>query len=1160
MAKLSFFIFYSSLFLLLSSCVSRPVSRNTDLEDDFKNPPESAKPWVFWYWMHAAVSREGITADLEAMRQAGIGGAYLMPILGAKNPPLIDPPVEQLSPEWWEMVRHAMREADRLGLKIAMHDCDGFALAGGTWITPELSMQKVVWTKTTVEGGQVFNDTLAQPESYRGYYRDIAVYAFPAPEGAEFSTAATAPKVTSSLPNVNPQFLVEKDGKGEFRSSDSSWILYEFEKPFTCRTIIVGIQGNSYQAQRLMVETSDNGVDFSPLVRLQPPRHGWQNTDEDVTHSIPAATARYFRFVFNKSGAEPGGEDLDAAKWKPNLKLKRLELLGEASINQHEGKSARVWRVSRRTTPEQAPDSVCIPLSSIINLTSKLKNGRLAWNVPAGRWTILRMGHTSTGHTNATGGAGAGLECDKFNKKAIQLQFDSWFGEIIRQVGTELSGRVLKGFHVDSWECGSQSWSPVLRREFRKRRGYDMMTWLPVMSGLPVESADFSERFLYDLRQTVSELVVDNFYAVMQENAHKAGCAFSAECVAPTMASDGMAHYKNVDIPMGEFWLNSPTHDKPNDMLDAVSGAHIYGKNIVQAEGFTQLRLRWDEHPAMLKALGDRAYASGVNRLAYHVFAHNPFMDRQPGVTLNGIGLYFQRDQTWWKLGRAWVEYAQRCQVLLQHGKPVADIAVFTGEELPARAMLPERLATTLPGIVGQEMVEREVQRLANVGEPVREIPAGVLSSANSANPEDYTDMLRGYKYDSFNRDALLRLARVENGRIVLPGGASYAMLILPQDNPLVPNPDLMSAKVAVRLLSLVKEGATVLVGATPERSTGLDDAAANDKIVRRVAAQIWGEGFVEERDEVLGRIYVKNLGKGRVVKLPYYADSFFQLGLARDAAISENGKYAAKVAWAHRASDSVDIYFISNQKAEERTLTVSLRTTNAQPELWDAVTGSIAAYVDCKQENSHTTLQIRLPENGSVFVVFRKKTAKKPDTAQSNIFSPSLALTSLLYLDGAWSVSFDKKLAGEDNVAVFSTLKSWTSHANPNIRYYSGTARYTQTFTWSVPSHLPKQLWLDLGRVANLAEVTLNGKPCGVAWTPPYRVDITDALRVGSNTLSIEVANTWANRLIREYALPEDRRSIWTIVPEKQLHNLPLQEAGLLGEVRIVGELIIDN
>src|SRR6202012_2877729 len=138
------------------------------IKQAFLRPPEAAKPWIFWYWMQASVTREGIKADLEAMKYEGIGGAYLMPIKGPANPPYLNPPVNQLTPEWWAMVKYAMQEADRLGLKIAMHDCDGFAVAGGPWITPEKSMQKVVWTKTPVRGGKAFNDTLAKPENYKG--------------------------------------------------------------------------------------------------------------------------------------------------------------------------------------------------------------------------------------------------------------------------------------------------------------------------------------------------------------------------------------------------------------------------------------------------------------------------------------------------------------------------------------------------------------------------------------------------------------------------------------------------------------------------------------------------------------------------------------------------------------------------------------------------------------------------------------------------------------------------------------------------------------------------------------------------------------------------------------------------------------------------------
>ncbi|MDR0414417.1 MAG: hypothetical protein LBH84_03270 [Prevotellaceae bacterium] len=915
--------YFVGALLLLASCAGHRVERHASLEENFRNPPGEAKPWACWRWTDAASSLAGITSDLEAMQQAGVGGAYLIPAQEAEQPS-----AELLLPKRWEMVRHAMREADRLGLKIALHGCDGLAADGETWVTPELSMQRIVWTKKTVAGRQGFCDTLPQPQSRCGYYRDIAVYAFP------------------------------------------------------------------------------------------------------------------------------------------------------------------------------ASDSACVPLSKIVDLTGRFRSGRLTWNVPAGRWIILRMGHTSTGHTTSTGG----LEYDKLSRKAVRIYFDRWVDELIRQVGTELSGRVLKGVHVDSREYGSLSWSPDLRKEFKRRRGYDLLPYLPIVSGLSVESADLSERFLLDFRQTIVDMVADNFYGVLQKGVHKFGCTFSAECAALATVGSGMAHYRYVDIPTSELCPSSAAYDKSGGLLNAVSGAHIYGKNIVQAKIVTPLSSARGEHPVTLKTISDYAYAAGINRLTYRAPADGQ-QDTAPDGEAN---LFLQRGRAWWKPGRAWVEYAQRCQTLLQHGRPVADVAVFAGEETSAWAAIPERLVTTLPGIVGREVVEREVQRLADVGVPVHE---DFADGFGSAKPEKYVNLLRGYKYDLLNRDALLRLARVENGRIVLQSGASYALLALPHSTPLAPTSGRMSAKVAARLLSLIKAGATVLVGETPMQAAGLDEAGESDLVVRRIAAQIWGGAFAEEFDEALGRIYTKNLGRGRVVKLPYYADSFLQLGLERDVDVSENGQHAAQMAWTHRTSDSVDIYFISNQTDRKRTLTLALRTTGASPELWDAVSGVIITNVDGEQENSHTTLQICLPERGSVFVVFRKTAGAKAGASQHNIFSPSFAPKPLFSLDGAWLASPCEGQAGED-----------------------GTTCYTQTFTWSAPGEQLDQLWLDLGWLTNPVRVTLNGHPCGVAWTPPYRVDITGALREGSNTLSVEVAGAWAD------------------VPPPDSLLSPQQEAGLPGEVKIVG------
>lgn len=1121
-----------------------------DLQAAFQNPPEAAKPWVFWYWMNAAVTPEGITADLEAMRQAGIGGAYLMPIRGAGDKPLVTPPAEQLSPRWWDMVRHAMREADRLNLKLAMHVSDGFALAGGPWITPELAMQKVVFSETRLTGGRKQTIQLPQPAAVKGYYRDIAVYAYPTPTGGGVSTYTTKPTVTSSATEGKPERLTVAGNKDGFKLTEPGWIQYAFDKPFTARSLRIRSNGYNYQANRLIVEASQDGRTFQPVLRLTPPRSGWQDSSA-VTHALPTTTARFFRFRYDPAGSEPGGEDLDAAKWKPSLKVSEIRLSAEARINQYEGKNGEVWRVSPRSTAQQLPDSLCVPLGNVLNLTDKLgADGRLSWTPPAGRWTILRVGHTATGYTNYTGGGALGLECDKFNPEAVKLQFDSWFGEALRQGGPELAGRVLRTLHVDSWECGSQNWSSNFAAEFQQRRGYDLLPYLPVLAGVPLQSAEVSERVLFDVRQTIAELVNDKFYVTLAAAAKAKGVSFSAEAIAPTMVSDGLLHYQHVDAPMGEFWLRSPTHDKPNDMLDAVSGAHIYGKQVVQAESFTELRMAWDEHPAMLKAVQDRNYALGVNRLVYHVFAHNPWLDRRPGMTLNGVGLYFQRDQTWWRPGRAWVDYARRCQALLQLGRPVVDVAVFIGEETPRRAVLPERLTATLPGIFGPEKVQSEQKRLTNAGSPMREMPEKVAATAGSFTADMLVDPLHGYAYDSFNPDALLRLARVRNGRIELPGGASYGLLVVPGATSLWSDSTSMTPAVAGKLRELVQAGATVLLDRQLLRSPSLQGYPAADAAVKQAEAALRPETVDLDRLTVDTAAVAGSAGpQGMVIGGPYHQSSFDPLDLPPDfTARYASGQRARGLAWTHRTAEQFDIYFVSNQLDSVQTVALSLRVAGRQPELWDAVTGEIRPARDWQIENGRTRLPLRLEPSGSVFVVFRQ-----PTTQPSAHNGPNwLTTTPAQPLGGPWQVQFDAKAGGPAQPVSFAQLTDWSQHADDAIRHYSGTANYTQTFRYKAKKRPGQRVYLELGQVNNLAEVELNGHSCGVAWTAPYRVDITEAVRKGDNQLRLRVTNTWANRLIGDAALPvEQRRTSLTTAPAPAASK-PLLPAGLLGPVVI--------
>ena len=1072
---------------LLAWTVVCPVDaqQTRSLRDQFQNPSDEAKPWTFWYWMYGAVSKEGITADLEAMKHAGLGGTYLMPIKGVSEGAQYNGKAQQLTPEWWEMVRFSMEEADRLGLKLGMHICDGFALAGGPWITPKESMQKVVWSDTIVDGGKLNALRLPQPEAYENYYEDIALFALPVEDAADEMPAKITCVNLATANNVKSAQTVNMDAAGVIRSSYPCYIQYEYKQPFTCRNIEIVLNGNNYQAHRLKVMASDDSVNYRFVKQLVPARQGWQNTDENSTHSIPATTARYFRFYWTPEGSEPGSEDMDAAKWRPNLKIKQLRLHQEARLNQWEGKAGLVWRVAESTSEEEIGKEDCYSLSQVINLTEQYKNAPASHSkekiitavLPKGKWKLLRMGHTATGHTNATGGGGKGLECDKFNPRTVRKQFDNWFAQAFVKTHPEVARRVLKYMHVDSWECGSQNWSDSFAKEFRTRRGYDLLPYLPLLAGIPMESAGRSEEILRDVRTTIAELVVDVFYQVLSDCAKEYDCQFSAECVAPTMVSDGLLHYQKVDLPMGEFWLNSPTHDKPNDMLDAISGAHIYGKNIIQAEGFTEVRGTWDEYPAMLKALLDRNYALGINRLFYHVYVHN-----QPGMTLDGIGLFFQRNQTWWDKGaKAFSEYATRCQSLLQYGHPVTDIAVFTGEEVPRRSVLPERLVPSLPGLFGTERVESERIRLANEGQPLRVRPVGVTHSANMADPEKWVNPLRGYAYDSFNKDALLRLAKAKNGRMKLAEGMGYKVVVLPLSRPMNPKPVL-----------------------SPEVRKKMDELKAAGVIVPA---------------------------------LPYTEEDFSAYGLERDMIVPED------ISWTHRSGELGDIYFVANQREETRTFTASMRINGRKPECWNPVTGEMNTHPSYHIHGKRTEVTLTLAPNESVFIVFPTEEAADKERTSTDKREP---LNRTLETE-EYTVTF----LATGKTVVRKDLFDWSKEEDEQIRYYSGTAVYKATFRWKDKLKKGQPVYLNLGKVCNLATVRVNGIDCGTVWTAPYRADIMSALKKGTNELEIEVTNTWANALkgMDEGKAPYD--GIWTNAKYRKQEDT-LLPAGILGILTI--------
>ncbi len=1033
-----------------------------------------AKPWTFWYWMYGAVSKPGIHADMVGMKNVGLGGCYLMPIRGAAERPQYRGDAIQLSPKFWEMVDYSFQQADSLGLDMGIHICDGFALAGSPAILPEESMQKVVWTDSIVMGGKSIQGVaLLRPESYKdgkqqpagsegGYYEDIAAFAIRCKEMPQHFK----PSRTDYTDAVSTS-------KGYYLATKPASITYTFDSPVTVRSMRVVPKGNNVQAQRLLVQVSDDGVNFRDVKQLVPPRQGWQNTQCDYTFSLPTTTARYFRFSWTPDGTDPGAEDMDAAKWKPLLKLQDVVLSNQPMVNQYEGKSAAVWRIDTDT----AATGETVPMDDVVRLqlldgkiTGAFVNGKLQKKLPKGTWRLLRMGHTSTGQTNATAGDGKGLEVDKFSAEATRKLFASWYELFLKRP----HGNVVKYLHIDSWECGSQNWGCHFAEEFKARRGYDLLPYLPVMAGVPLESAGKYEQVLKDVRLTVNDLVHEKFFATFTGLAHERGLKVSHESTAPTFPADGLLHSKYADIPMGEYWLNSPTHDKPNDMLDAVSGAHIYGKNIVQAEGFTEVRGVWDETPAMLKPMLDRNLALGMNKLFFHVTAHNPWMDRKPGMTLEGIGLFFQRDNTWYPEARGFVDYITQCQRYLQQGTPVVDIAVFTGEELPSRALTPDKLVPMLPGVFGADRVTSEKQRIANEGIPLEESPVGVTHSANILDLKDWCNALHGYKYDSMNKDALL----------------------------------------GWKVGNQTKQGYRILVVPQPKNTLSTE--------VKAKIEQLKAAGIV-------------------IIDSPYHAKDFSQYGIEPDIFLPENMDYAHRKVVAASDASVADIYFLTNQEARERTMEVSFRGQTAKAKL-------------------------KLPAYGSAIVTFSKEGEMKVVD-----FTKSGSRDRELVLSGKWNVHFDDIQQDTTVVLPFD----WSKSANEKIRYYSGHATFTTSFVWKAEKNAKSQATtakedyaknayakndyakndyakICLGKIGDVAQVLVNGKRYGYAWTAPYEVYVPKSeLKNGKNQLQIVVANTWHNALqgADEGKAPFD--GIWTNA-KYRTKSKDLLPAGLLDNIKL--------
>jgi hypothetical protein len=1087
-----------SLLLLFLSLLSVGISyaQNT-LESKFAQPPAMARPQTWWHWVSGNVSKEGITADLEAMKHIGLGGAQLFNVDQSD----VKGPVVFMSPQWRELVKHTLNEAARLQLDISMQACEGWSESGGPWIEPAQSMQRVTWSETRVQGGKAIPLSLPKPETMKGYYQDIAILALKdgptdlIPDPVRVTASPQLEKPVTGLPSARAplQFSATKGGP-------PFWIQYEFAQPITVGSVASFLVYNDRRPTFSgVLEASDDGVTFRRICELAK----WPRPDDD---SFPLVTAKVFRLTFNQKKPKGGYTPEELAK--SVVTVSKFQL-GGARVKNASARGAATVNTQLTFSNTTLP---AIAAAEVIDLT-----GKTTWDAPAGNWTLLRIGHTTTGKM-VRPATKPGLESDKLSVAAANFHIDQFF----KQIWADSPDKVGNPFHfilLDSWEAGSANWTPLMPQEFQQRRGYDLIPWLPALSGRIIGSLEQTERFLWDYRRTVADMVAENHYGIFQKRAHEKGMKLMSEAVGvgmPTVA-DQLLSKKYTDVPMGEFWIDP--EKRMDDPREAASAAHIYGQNIAAAEAYTSFPqvAAWTNDPYSLKARGDRAFANGVNLFVFHRYAHQPWLDRKPGMTMGPWGINFERTNTWWNQGAAWMDYLTRCQALLQHGRFYADLCYFYGEGAPVTLRSSE-LTPTAP---------------------------------------------KGYDYDACNVDAIINLMETKNGRITTPSGMSYRVLVLPPS-------DRMTLPLLQKIAKLVRDGA-VVYGPKPLRSPSLSGYPSVDEELSKLANEVWGNC---DGKKVLEHAY----GAGKIV---WGAPLEKVLGASQDF-------FAPKedLLYIHRKDADADIYFVSNQEQAAVTVACSFRVTGKIPEIWHPDTGKKDTVALYTTKDGRTTFPIQFDPFGSVFVIFRNRQSAAPhpvavspdaslrtdaqsqtvlSTTQngdytinwSNGSTSTVAVQGLpapLTLEGGWNLVFPPFTEGKGKPVktTFEQLNSWTESTNETIKYFSGTATYTKSFTLP-KGYLDKnrRLALNLGTVKNLAEVTLNGKSLGILWKEPFQADITGVVKEGENTLRVEITNLWPNRLIGDQKLEEKDRQTWASVSLYKATD-PLLPSGLLGPVTI--------
>ncbi len=1091
------------------------------LKAGFENPPNSARPLVWWHWMNGNISKEGIKLDLEWMHRVGIAG-YQNFDAAMATPQVVDKRLAYMTPEWKDAFRYAIALGDQFGMSMAIAGSPGWSESGGPWVPPSHGMKKYVWSETLVQGGHPFTGKLSHPPKNTGafqnmgihdelgspskvtaqFYADAAVVAFRTP--SNITAHAVQPRITSSDPALEPALL--SDGDVERSTSlaiapagETSWILFDYGAPTTIRAVTyVTADPGGFAAMltgatppERTLESSNDGKNFTRVIALpggSAPEH---------TLAFRPVTARYFRVVFKTVPPPPKPpflEDLDPASLGFNLppkstsyQIAELTLHHDPRVDHFEEKAAFAPEgdLYRFVTPEIDP-ALAIRKPEVLDLTSKMReDGTLDWTPPDGDWVVLRLGYSLMGITNhpATPEA-TGLEVDKLDRRFVKDYFEKYLDSYKETVGAaEMGAHGIRNVVNDSWEAGSQNWTDNMLAQFEALRGYDPTPFLPVLAGHIVESSASSDRFLWDFRKTIADLVANEHYGQLEQTLHERGMGHYGESheSGRALVADGMEVKKFNEVPMSAMWTTPMGSNKVQfgynaDDRESASVAHIYGQNIAAAESMTTAESPWAWSPATLKATADQELLNGINRIVIHESTHQPLVDKAPGLTLGPFGQWFNRNETWAEQARPWIDYLARSSYLLQQGHFGADLIYFYGEDTNLTALF-DQSSPNLPA---------------------------------------------GYAFDYVNADGLIHELNVVDHRIITKSGMQYRVLGLD------PYSRHMSLPVLRAIYSLVRKGA-IVAGPKPMDDPSLaDDRAAFEKL----SSVLFGDGSG-----------IHHVGQGTVHAGATLADVMTAIPLAPDFDYQRvaNGP---DLQFVHRKLAVGDIYFVDNRSDQPSVVDATFRLAGRVPELWHPEDGSIepASY---KIAQGRTTVPLRLEAWGTTFVVFRKSTSKLAEAV------PPVTETKLAEVTGPWTIHFQSGRGAPDSITL-DRLSDWSQNTDPRVKYFSGAGAYIKNIQ-AAPEWFRKgaRLWIDLGDVKNLAIVEVNGKNIGEVWHPPYRIDVTSALKPGENQITVTVVNSWVNRLIGDQQPGATKFTFADVKPYKA--NSPPLPSGLIGPVTLI-------